>query len=156
MSPGTPPAPEPLPPARGRLLLLPLMLLVIALGLGSRSAMAAAYLPRFFREYAGDTLWASMVYLCLLFALPRLRVRHAAAWALGISVLVELSQLLHTPWLDALRANRFGALLLGRGFVASDLVCYAAGVVLAAGTDLLWARWRRAMPPHPVSSGTQA
>ncbi len=155
MSPGTP-APVQPPPARGRLLLLPLILLVIALGLGSRSALAAVYLPRFLREYAGDTLWASMVYLCLVFVLPRLPVRQTAAWALGLSVLVELSQLLHTPWLDALRAHRLGALVLGRGFVASDLVCYAAGVALASGTDLLCARWHRAVPPHPVSDDTQA
>ncbi len=130
-----PSASTPLPLARRRLWLLPLMLLVIALGLGSRSPAAAAHLPRFLTAYAGDTLWASMVYLCLLFALPRLSVRHAAAWALGLSVLVELSQLLHTPWLDALRAHRLGALVLGRGFLWSDLVCYAAGVGLAAGTD---------------------
>ncbi|WP_257451754.1 ribosomal maturation YjgA family protein [Archangium lipolyticum] len=155
MSPGTP-APEQHPPARGRLLLVPLMLLVIALGLGSRSALAAVYLPPFLRAYTGDTLWATMVYLCLVFARPRIPVRRAAAWALGISVLVELSQLFHTPWLDALRANRFGALLLGRGFVGSDLLCYAAGAALAAGVDLLWARWRRPLPPHTVASGTRS
>jgi hypothetical protein len=117
-----------------RLLLLPWMLLVLALGLGSRSSAAAVHVPRFLTAYAGDTLWATLLYLCLLFAWPHLSVRRAAAWALGLSVLVELSQLLHTPWLDALRANRFAALVLGRGFVASDLVCYAVGVALAAGT----------------------
>ncbi|HEX8439178.1 DUF2809 domain-containing protein [Archangium sp.] len=130
----------PLPLARRRLWLLPLMLLVIALGLGSRSSLAAAHLPRFLTAYAGDTLWASMVYLGLLFLVPRLSVRHAAAWALGLSVLVELSQLWHTPWLDALRAHRLGALVLGRGFVGSDLVCYAVGVGLAAGADVLSSR----------------
>ncbi len=144
------------PGPRSRALLLPLMVLVVALGLGSRSAVAAVYLPRFLRAYAGDTLWAALVYLCLLFVLPRLPMRQAAAWTLGISVLVELSQLLHIPWLDALRAHRFGALLLGRGFVASDLVCYAAGVALASGTDLLCARWHRPVPPHMVSNDTQA
>ncbi|PTL76689.1 DUF2809 domain-containing protein [Vitiosangium sp. GDMCC 1.1324] len=143
-------------PTRGRLLLLFLMILVVALGLGSRSRMAAAHLPRFLTDYAGDTLWASMVYLCLIFALPRLPVRLAAAWALGLSVLVELSQLIHTPWLDALRANRFAALVLGRGFLASDLVCYAAGVALAAGTELLLS-WRRSPTSNPAgASGIRA
>jgi uncharacterized protein DUF2809 len=125
-------------PARGRLLLLPLILLVVALGLGSRTAAAREWLPHFLTDYAGDSLWAVMVYLYLVFALPRMSVRRAAAWALGISVLDELSQLVHTPWLDALRANRLGALVLGRGFLWSDLVCYAVGVALAAGVDLLW------------------
>jgi hypothetical protein len=133
-----------------RLLLLPWMLLVLALGLGSRSSAAAVHVPRFLTAYAGDTLWATLLYLCLLFAWPHLSVRRAAAWALGLSVLVELSQLLHTPWLDALRANRFAALVLGRGFVASDLVCYAVGVALAAGTHAWSTTWGRAANPPEV------
>lgn len=138
-------------PARGRLFLLPLILLVVALGLGSRTPAARELLPRFITDYAGDSLWAVMVYLGLVFALPRLPVRLAAAGALSISVLDELSQLVHTPWLDALRANRFGALVLGRGFLWSDLVCYTVGVALAAVTDS-WLPRRRA--PATPSSGT--
>ena len=136
------------PGPRSRALLLPLMVLVVALGLGSRSAAARDSLPRFVTDYAGDALWTVMVYLCLVFALPRLPVRLAAAAALGLSVLVELSQLVHTPWLDGLRAHRLAALVLGRGFLASDLVCYTAGTGLAAGVDLLCSR-RRA-PRSPV------
>jgi hypothetical protein len=138
------------PGPRSRALLLPLMVLVVALGLGSRSAAARLHLPRFVTDYAGDALWTVMVYLCLVFALPRLSVRHAAASALGLSVLVELSQLVHTPWLDALRAHRLGALVLGRGFLASDLVCYAVGAGLAAGADLLCARRRPPRTPAPT------
>lgn len=134
-------------PARGRLFLLPLIALVVALGLGSRTAAARELLPPFVTDYAGDSLWAAMVYLGLLFALPRLPVRLAAGGALAISVLDELSQLVHTPWLDVLRANRFGALVLGRGFLWSDLVCYAVGVALAAGVDLLWRARRRLASP---------
>lgn len=141
------------PPARGRLFLLPLMLLVVALGLGSRTALARESLPRFLTDYAGDTLWATLAYLCLVFALPRLPVRLAAAGALGLSVLVELSQLVHTPWLDALRANRLGALVLGRGFLWSDLVCYAVGVALAAVTEP-WLARRRAPSAPPSGSHT--
>ncbi|MCY1082935.1 ribosomal maturation YjgA family protein [Archangium lansingense] len=138
------------PGPRSRAWLLPLMVLVVALGLGSRSAAARVHLPHLVTDYAGDTLWTVMVYLCLVFALPRLPVRLAAAAALGISVLVELSQLIHTPWLDALRAHRLAALVLGRGFLLSDLVCYAVGTGLAAGTDLLCSR--RQAPPSSVET----
>ncbi len=137
-----PSVPTSRPLARRRPWLLLWMVLVVALGLGSRTPAAAAHLPRFLTAYAGDTLWASMAYLCFLFVRPRLSVRHAAACALGLSVFVELSQLLHTSWLDALRAHRLGALVLGRGFVWSDLVCYAVGVGLAARVDLLSSRQR--------------
>ncbi|MET0406063.1 MAG: DUF2809 domain-containing protein [Cystobacter sp.] len=119
------------------------MLLTLVLGLGSRSGVGRQMLPRFVTTYAGDTLWALLVYLGLLFLWPRLSVRRAAAGALGFSVLIELSQLFHPPWLDALRARPLVALVLGRGFLASDLLCYAVGVALGAGLD---AAARRARP----------
>jgi hypothetical protein len=97
--------------------------------------VARNVLPRFITDYAGDTLWATLVYLGILLLWPRLSVRHAAAGALGFSVLIELSQLFHPPWLDALRAHPLAALVLGRGFLVSDLFCYAAGVALGVGLD---------------------
>ncbi len=138
----SPPLPDAPPPPRSRVALGVCMLLVIALGLGSRTAEARLWLPRFLTAYAGDTLWASLVYLCVLFLGPGLSVPRAAAWALGLSVLDELSQLLHPPWLDALRSHPLVALVLGRGFLFSDLVCYATGVVIAAGLDRLRLRLR--------------
>lgn len=135
------PTSAPFPP-RSRAGLLVCMLLLIALGLGSRTPEARLVLPRFLTAYAGDTLWASLVYLCVLFLKPRWSVPRAAAWALGLSVLDELSQLFHPPWLDALRAHTLVALVLGRGFLMSDLLCYAVGVALAGAVDL--ARTRRA------------
>lgn len=126
---------EDMPAPRSRWLLLPLLLLLPPLGLGSRSG--AAWLPSFVAAYAGDTLWAAMAYLSLVFLLPRLRILPAAAVALAFSFLVEFSQLYHAPWLDMLRSSRLGALLLGRGFLWSDLVCYSVGVALAAGVDRL-------------------
>jgi hypothetical protein len=103
--------------------------------LGSRSG--AAWLPAFVAAYAGDTLWAAMVYVTLLFIWPRLPVVQAAGWALGISFFVEISQLYRAPWIDEVRAHRVGALVLGHGFLWSDLACYSVGVLLAAGVDRL-------------------
>ncbi|WNG34446.1 DUF2809 domain-containing protein [Archangium violaceum] len=123
------------PPSRSRALLVTCVLLTLVLGLGSRSAVARQVLPRFLTDYAGDTLWATLVYLGLLLLWPRLSVRRAAASALGFSVLIELSQLFHPPWLDALRAHPLVALVLGRGFLVSDLFCYAVGVALGVALD---------------------
>jgi hypothetical protein len=53
---------------------------------------------------------------------------------------VELSQLYHAPWIDGLRQIRLAALLLGHGFLWSDLVCYAVGVGVGALTESLTAR----------------
>ena len=50
--------------------------------------------------------------------------------AMAFSVAVELSQLYHAPWIDSIRHTTLGGLILGFGFVWSDLVCYALGVGL--------------------------
>ena len=43
---------------------------------------------------------------------------------------IEFSQIYHAPWIDDIRATTLGALLLGAGFLWSDLVCYAVGVAI--------------------------
>ncbi len=120
--------------SRSRLLTAALLLLTIALGLASRRYATA--LPSFIAAYAGDALWAAMVYWIAAFILPRANTRTLAAVALGVSFAVELSQLYHAPWINEIRNTRLGALALGHGFLWSDLLCYAAGVALASVVDL--------------------
>ena len=102
----------------------------IALGLASRAWPVLGQMP-------GDVLYATMAYFgCRLFA-PRWSPRHAASVALAFCFAVELSQLSHLPALVALRATPLGGLVLGHGFLASDLALYALGVVLGAALDRL-------------------
>lgn len=108
--------------------------LVVASGLASRRYPAA--LPAFVAEYAGDTLWAVMAFVAIGFAAPRWPTLRVAAAALAVSFAVEVSQLYHAPWIDSVRATRLGALVLGYGFLWSDLVCYTVGVGLAAGVEV--------------------
>ena len=62
---------------------------------------------------------------------PKARLGVRAAVALGICFAVELSQLYHTSWLDALRATAMGHLVLGSGFDPRDLASYTGGVLVA-------------------------
>ena len=117
----------------------------MALGLLSRRHPAA--LPPVVATYAGDVLWAAMVFGLLALVRPRARTRELAAAALAIATLVEVSQLWRAPWLDALRATRVGALALGHGFLWSDLACYAVGVAVAA---LLDGRRHAPRAPQPI------
>ncbi len=103
-------------------------------GLLSRSP-AADPLPDFVRTYAGDTLWALAVFLVLALLLPKARTVTLAITAAILSYAVELSQLCHVPWIDAVRDTTPGALLLGFGFQCSDLACYSAGIVLGAAAE---------------------
>ena len=112
-----------------------LFLLIGTVALGLASRRYPAVLPEFVSTYAGDVLWASMVFWLLTLVRPNGEGRHLAAMAFAIAVLVEGSQRYHAPWLDALRATQFGALALGQGFLWSDMACYAVGVMLAAVID---------------------
>lgn len=85
----------------------------------------------------GDVLWALMVFLGLGLAFPRARTGVIALAALGISFGVEFSQLYRAEWIDGIRATRVGGLVLGRGWVATDLICYAVGVGMGVVGEVL-------------------
>lgn len=103
-------------------------ILVTAAGLASRSGPIP--LPEFVATYAGDALWAALVFLVLAFAFPTRRAPTLAAIAFAISLSVELLQLYQTPWLNGIRDTLPGRLLLGQGFLFSDLLCYAVGIAV--------------------------
>jgi hypothetical protein len=102
-------------------------------------------LPAFIRAYGGDTLYATLVCFLVVLLWPRAAAWRLALLAFGLCVAVELSQQVDTPWLESLRATLFGRLVLGAGFLWSDLVCYAAGALLGCGLLLLITP--RAVPP---------
>lgn len=111
-------------------------LLTVFLGLGSRRF--GTDLPGWVTLYAGDALWALLVFWLLRGAKPQWPLTWAAVLALSIAYAVEFSQLYHAPWLDALRRTTLGGLVLGHGFLWSDLLCYAIGIGLGAGLEQWW------------------
>jgi hypothetical protein len=127
-------------PPRSRLAYALVLLLIVAAGLGSR--VFGPHLPALVATYAGDTLYATMVFVGLAILGPRWSTARLAVTALALSVAIEVSQLHHAPWIDAIRRTTPGALVLGYGFLWSDLACYVAGVALGAGIDIA-ARNRR-------------
>lgn len=84
------------------------------------------------RDVLGDALWAAMMAWWVGAAEPGVTLLARSAVAFGICVAVELSQLIHTPAIDALRETAVGHLVLGSGFDPRDLLAYAAGVSVAA------------------------
>lgn len=127
------------PAGRARLFAASAALVTVPLGLGSRRYAPA--LPHFVAEYAGDALYATLVFFLLLFAAPRVGRVWLAALAFGLSALVEVSQAWHVAPLDAARATRLGRLVLGTTFVWSDFPCYAVGAALGLAVA------RLALPP---------
>ena len=110
-----------------RLKYLLLTLFVVILGLLSRK-MSACTLD-FVKLYLGDVLWAMMVYFGGRFLFVNVRKRVACVLALVFSYLIEISQLYHALWIDAIRATTLGGLVLGFVFLWSDILCYTVGVL---------------------------
>jgi hypothetical protein len=123
------------PRRRKPLIQLVLIALAAILGIGSRRYAPA--LPRPVAAYAGDTLWALAAFAGFGLLLPRASTRTIALLAMILSISVELSQLYHAHWIDSIRNTTLGGLILGFGFLWSDLACYAAGVGLGVILEVI-------------------
>ena len=111
---------------RGTYLLL--ILVTIVVGLLSRKI---SYLP----AATGDTLWATMIYLGIRMLFIRRSLKFAGLAAILFCFVVEFSQLYRAPWINTIRATLPGRLILGQGFLWSDLPAYALGVALGLLMD---------------------
>ncbi len=107
-----------------RLLYICAIVVLIVLGLVSRKA---AFVP----ENVGDALWAMVMYCCWRIVLVRRLPYIAAVCALVTSFAVEFSQLIKCGWLVRVRSTTIGHLLLGQGFLWSDLIAYTVGIAAA-------------------------
>jgi hypothetical protein len=118
---------------RTRFVYLLAAIVVVIAGLASRRYRGQ--LPAFLAEYAGDTLWALMLFLLVSTLFAGRPVPARAAISLALAFLVEVSQLYHAPWIDSLRQTTLGGLVLGFGFLWTDLVCYSVGIVTGSLTE---------------------
>ena len=128
---------------RNRILYLILIITTMILGISSRKF--GSYLPVLFRDYAGDTLWALMVFWGIGFLFLKISTGKAAIAALLFSYAIEFSQLYQAEWINVLRHTTLGGLVLGFGFLWSDLVCYTVGVL--AGGLIEKGLWRFLLRP---------
>lgn len=115
-------------------------LAVLTIAVGLTVHIAGVALPPTARDFAGDALWAMMMTWLVSALTPRTPLAARAGVSLAICYVVEASQLLHTPSLDAVRATTPGHLVLGSGFDPRDLLAYAVGVLAAAIVDRGWRR----------------
>jgi hypothetical protein len=88
-------------------------------------------------KYGGDTIWAGEFLFFLRILFPKTKLFTRAVWNYLLGVTVEVSQLWHASWLNVIRSTRLGKLMLGLGFMWSDLVCYAVGTLIAWGIAIL-------------------
>ena len=87
--------------------------------------------------FIGDILWATMVYFIARFLFVKRPMKFALAMGLLFCFAIEFSQLYKAPWINELRHTLFGRLVLGEGFLWSDLVCYVVGIGIGIWFDKL-------------------
>ena len=109
------------------------VLIAITIPLGFATRMRSWPMPGLVRDYGGDVLSATCIYFGVRFVCHTFKLWHCGAIAYTICVLIELQQLIMWAPLLRLREDTPLDILLGHGFLWSDLVCYAAGVALGLG-----------------------
>jgi Protein of unknown function (DUF2809) len=109
-----------------------LTILTMALGLGVRHLWQ--YLPDWINIWIGDFIWAIMLFWACRTVFVYSNPRKMTLLLILFCWFIETSQQFHTPWLDAFRATTFGGLLLGHGFLWSDMAAYTAGALFGYAT----------------------
>ncbi|MDD6016134.1 MAG: DUF2809 domain-containing protein [Prevotellaceae bacterium] len=99
------------------------IIVLIPLGLYSRHLK---WIP----EETGDALWAMMVFCLWRIILVKQSLRSVAIISLTHSFLVEFSQILRWSWLVSFRSTFIGHMMLGQGFLWTDLLAYLIGILL--------------------------
>lgn len=121
-----------------RIVYLVLIVGIVCAGLLSRRV---GWLP----AGCGDGLWAMMMFCLWRVVFIRRRLWWVAFSSLVTCYCVEASQLIGWQWLVDLRHTLIGHLLLGQGFLLSDLVAYTIGIAIIffithSVGELLWLR----------------
>jgi len=126
---------------RNRWVYAALVAATVAMGLLSRRFGDA--LPPFVAAYLPDALYALMVFLLAGLILPKVGTVRIALAALFFCYAIEASQLYQAPWINAVRQTRLGGLVLGFGFLWSDIVCYTVGVAFGVVGEWIATQTRR-------------
>ncbi|MCY9159909.1 DUF2809 domain-containing protein [Bacillus atrophaeus] len=120
----------------------------VVMGLGLLSRKIPDVLPDVLNIYAGDALWALMIFLGTRFIFHTMKTSRAGLISLAFCYLIECSQLYHADWIDQIRDTTLGGLVLGYGFLWSDLGAYTIGIGIGVVIDITCRDFRRHKLKH--------
>jgi hypothetical protein len=78
----------------------------------------------------GDIVWAFMVYYFIRLLFTHKSILSCLLISLLFTYTIEFSQLIQNDFFNYLRSFKLIALVIGYGFLGSDLVSYTVGIVL--------------------------
>ncbi|MBK4202503.1 DUF2809 domain-containing protein [Bacillus subtilis] len=110
-------------------------ILIMVLGLGSRAF--SNVLPNTINTYLGDSLWAATIFTGCGFLFQKMKTMLTGIISLSFCFIIEISQLYHAEWIDRIRDTSLGGLVLGYGFLWSDIEAYTIGIAFCAAIELL-------------------
>ncbi|WP_347158175.1 DUF2809 domain-containing protein [Pontibacter chitinilyticus] len=110
-------------PAKRTIKYLLLLLVVITAGLLSRKITGVPLMT-------GDVLYAMLVFVLVSYFFRSGKTFGIALSSMLICYSIEISQLCRAPWLVAIRRTTLGKLVLGQGFLWSDMGACTLGVLL--------------------------
>ena len=122
---------------RNRIYYFLLTFFVMVLGYSSRKF--SYLIPEFVNVYLGDALWALMVFLMMGFLFNKSTILKMVIMSLTFCYGIEISQLYHADWIDAIRRTTLGGLVLGSGFLWTDIIAYSLGIVIGGFHEWLFA-----------------
>jgi glycopeptide antibiotics resistance protein len=68
-----------------------------------------------------------MYFFAIGWMFPTMSARKVAAISILLCFGIEILQIYQADWIENIRAYRLGGLILGHGFLWSDLLCYLIG-----------------------------
>jgi len=105
-----------------------ILFFVVALLFGLSVRNSEPHLPYYLSLMGPDMIWAGMVFLGFGILFPRAKTLIIGVYSLLFAFGIEVSQLYQADWINAIRGNKWGGLVLGHGFLWTDLVAYIIGI----------------------------
>ena len=102
--------------------------------------------PQLINIWLGDALYAFMMFYIIAFFFTCRPAKTKGLTALIVCYGIELSQLYQAGWINTIRHTLPGRLILGSGFLWSDLMAYLAGIGAAFCVDILWLSTNKTTP----------
>jgi hypothetical protein len=97
----------------------------------------------FIHDFTGDAIWAGMIYFGFRFLFPKAPLKSSVLYTLLFTYCIEISQLYQADWINAIRHTKLGGLVLGFGFLWSDLLMYTIGIALAFLLDVCLSKFTK-------------
>ena len=107
----------------------------VALLFGLSVRNSEPHLPYYFSLMGPDMIWAGMVFLGFGILFPNTKTLSIGVYSIVFAFGVEISQLYQADWINEIRSNKWGGLVLGHGFLWSDLLAYTLGIGILGFLD---------------------